>query len=239
MYENAVPLSRSRHAAWYLDRSEFGFCRGLNAMPLLTTEFAVAALDYTVIFREERDSIMPAAVLGIRPGENLYVNKSGAWDARYIPASVRRYPFIFATPDETRSTLTLCIDETCTALNQSGRGERLFEDDQEPSKFVKQTLEFLQRYQAEFARTRAFCAKIKELNLTQPMQAQLKLETGDSIALAGFSVIDRARVKTLSSSTIKGLLDSDELELIFDHLVSLRNFSVLKDRLDALVATQH
>ena len=92
-------------------------------------------------------------------------------------------------------------------------------------------LKFLQRYHSEFQRTREFCKKLKDLNLTQPMQAQLSLESGEKMALAGFSVVDRARLKTLSREVLSGLMDSDELELIFAHLTSLHNFGVLRDRL--------
>jgi hypothetical protein len=229
IYENAVPLSRTRHAGWYLERADYEFCRDLNSIPLLTAEFASAVLEYAVVFRETGDLMMPVAILGLRTA-NLYLTKQGGWEARYIPAFVRRYPFVFASNDNNQ-TFTLCIDEAFAGFNQTGRGERLFDDQATATPFVDEMLKFLQRYHSEFQRTREFCRKLKELNLTQPMQAQLSLASGEKMALAGFSVVDRARLKTLSTDALAGLLESDELELIFAHLASLRNFSVLRDRL--------
>jgi hypothetical protein len=197
---------------------------------LVTAEFAAAVLEYPVVFHEAPDEMMPVAVLGIRPRQNLYLTQHGDWKARYIPAFVRRYPFVFASSDNNQ-TFTLCIDEAFDGFNESGRGERLFDDRSEPTPFVSNMLKFLQRYHSEFQRTRDFGRKLKDLNLTQPMQAELSLESGEKMALAGFSVVDRARLKTLPKESLSGLMDSDELELIFAHLTSLYNFRVLRDRL--------
>ena len=51
------------------------------------------------------------------------------------------------------------------------------------------------------------------------------------MALGGFSVVDRARLKALSGNVLAQLAQSDELELIYAHLVSMRNFTTLRDRL--------
>jgi len=90
----------------------------------MAAEFASAALEYAIVFGGTGDVVLPAAVLGVRTDENLYVTEQGGWQAKYIPAFVRRYPFVFFTRDEGK-TFTLCIDEAFPGFNQSGRGERL------------------------------------------------------------------------------------------------------------------
>src|SRR5215469_12844219 len=95
---------------------------------------------------------------------------------------------------------TLCIDEAFPGFNQSGRGERLFGGDGKPTPYVENVLKFLGQYQREFQRTQAFCKTLKDLNLLEPMQAQIKLSSGERMALGGFSVVDRARLKTLSGN---------------------------------------
>ena len=150
------------------------------------------------------DAVMPVAVLGVRTDENLYVTKQGGWQAKYIPAFVRRYPFVFSSRDEGK-TFTLCIDEAFPGFNQGGRGERLFGDDGKPTPYVENVLKFLQQYQFEFHRTQAFCKKLKDSNLLEPMQAQINLGSGERMALRGFSVVDRARLKTLSANCARGV----------------------------------
>src|SRR3989442_5197537 len=189
----------------------------------MAAEFASAALEYAVVFGGTGDAVMPITVLGVRTNGNLYVTKEGGWQAKYIPAFVRRYPFVFFTGDEGK-TFTLCIDEAFPGFNQGGRGERLFGDDGKRTPYVENVLKFLQQYQFEFQRTQAFCKKLKDLNLLAPMQAQINLGSGERMALRGVLVVDRALLKTLSAETLAALVRSDELELIYDHLVSMRNF---------------
>src|SRR5262249_40457886 len=73
--------------------------------------------------------------------------------------------------------------------------------------------------------------KAEGSELLEPMQAQIKLGSGERMALGGFSVVDRARLKTLSGNVLTQLVQSDELELIYAHLVSMRNFATVRDRL--------
>jgi hypothetical protein len=103
--------------------------------------------------------VIPAAVLGIRTDENLYVSEQGGWHA--IPAFVRRYLFVFFTQDAGK-TFTLGIEETFSGLNQSSHGERLFRDDGKPTPYIENMLKFLQQFQFEFGPTQAFCKKLKE-----------------------------------------------------------------------------
>ena len=234
IYETAVPVSHARHGNWSLEvGTNYAFCRNVNSVPLMAAEFGSATLEYAIVFGGGGDVVMPAAVLGVRTDENLYVTKQGRWQAKYIPAFVRRYPFVFSSRDEDK-TFTLCIDEGFPGFNQSGRGERLFGDDRKPTPYVENVLKFLQQYQLEFHRTQAFCKKLKDLNLLEPMQAQIKLGSGERMALGGFSVVDRARLKTLSDNVLAQLVQSDELELIYAHLVSMRNFATVRDRLTAV-----
>jgi hypothetical protein len=233
IYETAVSVSHARHGNWSLEvGTNYAFCRNVNSVPLMATEFASAALEYAIVFGGAGDVVMPATVLGVRTEENLYVTKEGGWQAKYIPAFVRRYPFVFSSRDDGK-TFTLCIDEAFPGFNQSGRGERLFGDDGKPTPYVENVLKFLQQYQLEFQRTQAFCKKLKDLNLLGPMQAKINLGSGERMALSGFSVVDRARLKTLSAEVLVELVRSDELELIYDHLVSMRNFATVRDRLTA------
>ena len=231
IYETAVPVSHARHSNWSLEvGTTYAFCRKVNSVPLMATEFASAALEYAIVFGDIGDVVMPAAVLGVRTDENLYVTKQGHWQAKYVPAFVRRYPFIVSSRDEGK-TFTLCIDEAFAGLNQSGRGERLFGNDGKPTPYVEDMLKFLQRYQLEFRRTEAFCKKLKDLNLLEPMRAQIELGSRQRMALRGFSVVQRARLKTLTANVLAELVRSDELELIYNAFVSMRNFATLRDRL--------
>lgn len=233
IYENAVPVTTKRHGDWSIKAgTDHSFAQGINAVPLTAVEFASAASEYTIVFTGADEQIMPAVILGMREGENVYITGDDRWEARYIPAFIRRYPFVFSSSEDGK-TFTLCIDESFPGFNQDGRGERLFDAEGNQTQYLKGVLSFLQDYQAQFQRTQAFCRKLKDLNLLEPMQAAFTLPSGERASLAGFMGIDRERLKALSAETLAQLARTDELELAFLQLHSMRNLSAMANRAQA------
>jgi SapC len=236
IYDSAVPVAASRHGSHSIERSpDYSYSAHINAVPLMAVEFIRAATEYAIVFAESGSEILPAAVLGIRPNENLYVNAEAKWEAKYIPAFIRRYPFVFSI-GANRQTVTLCIDESYPGLNREGRGNRLFTDGGNPSVYTEQVLKFLKEYQAHYERTRSFGRRLKELDLLEPMQAQLTTQKGEKFSLGGFMAIPRKKLRALSSEALTALAKTDELELAYLHLYSLRNFTDVKDRFVDLLA---
>ena len=237
IYEHALPVSHARHGKWSIEvGGDYSFSKTVNSVPLLAVEFPNATGEYPIVFAGTGDTVMPAVILGLRGQENLFLAE-GKWKADYIPAFVRRYPFVFSSSAD-NTQFTLCIDEAFPGFNQEGRGARLFNDDGKPSAYVENVLKFLQEYQVQFLRTQSFCRKLKELNLLDPMQAEVTLPAGARTALTGFQAINRQRLKELPGDKLAELAKTDELELIYLHLSSLRSFNGLKDRLAALDAAQ-
>ena len=230
IYETVVPVSSGRHAKCSMEAANnFAFSRNVNSVPLMAVEFPQAAVEYAIVFAGG-DEVMPVVILGARKDENLYLTQEGVWQAKYIPAFLRRYPFVFSSSEDGK-TFTLCVDEAFPGLNYQGRGKRFFTDEGKPTPYVDNVLKFLQEYRAQFVRTQAFCNKLKELKLLEPMQAQFTLGTGEKMSLSGFMVVDRAKLKALNGDALAELAKTDELELIYLHIQSMRNFNSVKDRL--------
>jgi hypothetical protein len=231
IYESAVPLSASQHGSMSFEPlANYAFSATINAVPLMAVEFLRAATEYAIVFAAVADDILPAAILGVRPDQNLFVTPDAKWQAKYIPAFIRRYPFVFSATNN-QKMVTLCIDEAHPGLNQQGRGHRLFGDDGKPSAYTNQVLKFLKEYQIHFERTRLFGKRLKELDLLEPMQAQVTTPKGEKLTLAGFMAIPRKKLRALSGEALASLAKTDELELLYLHLYSMRNFNEVKDRL--------
>lgn len=196
----------------------------------MAVEFGKAAGEYALVFAGEQDRIMPAAILGVQNDTNLYVDEDGKWGAAYVPAFVRRYPFVFSSADEGQ-TFTLCIDEDYQGANQDGRGNKLFDDEGERTDYLTGVLDFLKEYQAEFNRTQLFCDKLLELDLLEPMQAQIKLQSGQQLSLTGFQAVSREKLNAVAPETLSELAKIGALELIYIHLFSMRHFSDMMERL--------
>lgn len=233
IYEKVVPLSKERHQDWYVKTGkDYKFAHLVNAMPLTAVEFPNAVPEYAIVFTgtQEDKMMMPAAMLGLRNGENIFVSEDGSWQANYIPAFARRYPFVFSAKDE-ENTFTLCIDEEFSGCNQEGRGERLFDSEGEQTQYLQSIVEFVKEYQGHFQRTQIFCSKLKELDLLEPMQVSMTLKTGEQISLSGLMAVNREKLKTLTGEQLVDLVQTNELELIYLHLQSLNNLSEMAQRL--------
>ena len=143
-YNEARPVSAERHKDLSVKAgATYRFAKNVNSVPLTAIEFGQAAAEYPIVFAGTGDAVMPAVILGAQQTENLYIDEAGAWQGRYVPAFVRRYPFVFST-DKAGKNFILHIDESFEGCNREGRGERLFDNDGNQTQYLRSTLSFLQ-----------------------------------------------------------------------------------------------
>ena len=110
-------------------------------------------------------------------------------------------------------------------MNWNGVGERLFDAEGARTQYLQTVLNFLQAYQAQFEATRAFCRRLLDLDLLEPMQARFTLRGGQRLSLGGFKAVNRDRLKALSGDNLSRVAVSGDLDLIYAHLHSQRNFT--------------
>ncbi len=228
-YNDVVPLNKERHQGWSLKQvDDYSFADKANSVPLMSVEFFQASADYPIVFAGDEEVVSPVLLLGLQQAQNLFLQSNGSWSGGYIPAFIRRYPFVFTRSDDGEQYY-LCIDESHPGFNQYGEGEALLNEDGNPTDFTDNILKFLSSYQYEFQRTQAFCKKLKELNLLEAKQADISLPDGTKKSLKGFYTVERQRLASLSSESIVELVRSGYYEMICSHLASLRNFKLLSD----------
>ena len=222
IYENAVPLSSEAHRDLSVRLGQsFAFAARVNSVPLLAAEFGATAPHMAIVFAGDGAAMMPAALLGLRQDENLFVSESGEWQGAYIPAFLRRYPFVFAQDPNDAERLTLCIDEAFEGVNRDGRGERLFDADGNRTVFLSQSLQFATDYQAQHQVTLDFCKRLVDLDLMEDATATATLPNGKVLALSGFKRVSVEKLRALSDADVLGLFRADMLGLIYQHLASL------------------
>lgn len=234
IYEDIQPVTSELHRNMAVKVTDHSFASELTSVPLLATEIPLAAAEYPVIFSapNEQGEHTPLAVVGVERGENLMLNSKNLFDARYIPAFIRRYPFVFAGTSGGEK-LTLCFDAASKALIPDGsEGNRLFDDNGEQTDFLKDVLKFLQDYQYRAEMTKAFCKQLKELDLLEPMQANIEFRNNQNqnMSIKGFYTVKREKLKALSDEQALDLFKRDGLELIYAHLQSLDNLNGLVER---------
>ncbi|GAA0642497.1 SapC family protein [Brevundimonas lenta] len=232
-YGQPEPLSLEAHANLGVEPVDkpYAFVGQTNMVPLTVTEFAPAALSYPVIFVGENKQ--PVAVMGLRAGENLFVNEDGDFRAEaYIPAYVRRYPFVFAN-DDTQKRLILCVDRAASFIKEGG-STPLFTDGQ-PSAYTQQAMEFCNNFEQERQRTEAFVKLLTDLDLFDVKEAVFTPRNPDGSAatpqkLAEYFAVSEDKLKALPAEKLAELRDNGALGQIYAHLVSLLGW----DRLIAL-----
>lgn len=237
-YKKIVALNSEVHRNLKIaaEKGNFSFAREANAVLLTGMEFTEASREFPIVFvRAEDGQLRPIALLGVRDGENLFVDEQGKWDARYIPAFVRRYPFVMAPGGQ--NGMVLCVDEECPALNQE-KGEALFTDEGKPSKGLNDMIEFLQQFLQENARTEWLVKQLDELGVFVAREASFDTGNGDTFSLKDFYVVDEAKFGALPDDKILQLFRNGGMGLIYLHLASMGNLAKLIERLAARVALQ-
>jgi hypothetical protein len=243
IYDRPVVLNRARHRTLRIAALEgnFHFAAALNSLPLAACEFARAACDHPILFAgADAGSVVPAALLGLRAGENLAVDADGRWlEDSYIPAFLRRYPFVLAEKDAAGDgeDFHVCLDEAYPGLGEQD-GEALFDDAGANSPLLEGAMRFLQEYQAHLKRTRALTTRLHELDLLVPKVVQVQPAAGNGFSLDGLFVVDETRLRALKGRVLQDLLRSGDLGWIHIHLMSLVNVERLCRRLDVRMRAQ-
>jgi hypothetical protein len=233
-YKRVVPLNREHHRDLYIEPEPgFNFARETNSVYVAAVEFLPASREYPVVFATAEDGqLFPVVLLGVRNNQNLYIDAQGQWRTKYIPAYIRRYPFILAT-DEANTRFTVCIDESYPGFNTVKEGQPLLSESGEDGPLLRRSVEFLKDYQSQIVLTTEFCKTLQGLDVMEPVQANIALKSGEKFSLTGFQCVNKAKLKALSDTEIAGLVRSEYLELMYLHLQSLGNMNSLLGLLPA------
>lgn len=227
-YERVVALNDQAHAQLKVrPAANFAYAAKTNSVPLLASEFFEAAREYPIVFARGEAGPVPAALLGLRDAENLFVDSDGKWDARYVPAFVRRYPFV---PGKgAQGELLVCIDEASPCFDRE-EGESLFAEGK-PTPQLEHAIKFLTEFHQAAASTEQLGRRLQELGLLRQADSVAQLNDGTQFRLNGLNVVDEAKLRALGPDAIQELFGNNSLAVIYAHLMSLGNLGGLVDRL--------
>ena len=205
-----------------------GYAAKTNAVPLVATELPTACRHFPIVFTDG-DQPTPVAVLGVRGQENLFVDAQGQWRAgAYIPAYVRRYPFIFME-NEDRSQFTLCVDEQPPRWSRAATIPSSTKPASPPT--WRAALEFCRDYQNQHAYTMEFARALAEADLLVENRADITLPDGQRLAMSGFKVIDEAKFNKLPDEEFLRWRANGWLPLVYCHLLSINTWPALINQL--------
>jgi hypothetical protein len=226
-YTAPRPLDRVRDGKMKLNRpTSFNFAAKTNAIPLLVDEFPMASAYYPIVFADGPLPV-PAAVVGLKNDSNLFVNQENNWvNGAYLPAYVRRYPFILMDDPENKQ-FVLCIDDGTELLKEDGEFP-LF-DGENPSDFTKSAMEFCAALRQQGDATDEFVKALKEFDLLMPNNAEIDARDGSHLQLSGFLIIDPKKFDELPDSVILQWRKKGWLGLVYAQLLSSHRWQNLVD----------
>jgi len=228
-YSAAEPLDKTRHASLGLKRAEggqFKFAAQAYAVPLNAPEFNHALKSYPIIFTSLTDPKAVAA-LGIERDTNLFVNDDGTWlEGAYIPAYVRRYPFIFAEMSE-QDQYALCVDRNSELVSETP--DFPFFENGEMSEATRRAMEFCQLFQQQAVISEPILKELGASGLLTEKDLTIKRPDGSDQRIGGYIAVDEQRLATMSDEAFLDLRRKDILPYIYMHLSSLSNWTRLLD----------
>jgi hypothetical protein len=118
LYRAIEPLNVTQHGKMkvrpVLDMSE---AARTHAIPLTVDEFSLVQRHYPIVFSIGEKPI-PIALMGLNENVNVFLEADGRPldSSLYIPAYIRRYPFLLARIRPDSDELSLCFDPTANAV---------------------------------------------------------------------------------------------------------------------------
>jgi hypothetical protein len=225
-YNDLTPISSDVHADWRLRaRNGVPFLTKVHAVPLLAEEFISASRFYPIVF-SAGDNPVPLALMGLNEGVNTFVDEDGLFPADfYVPAYIRRYPFMLARLRPDSDELSLCMDPTSDVIGAFEEGEPLF-DGKEPTERTKDILSFCEQVEKASIVTNSFFQDIAEQKLlidgeftAQPNEAP------QPYVYRGFQIVSDEALKNLRGDVVRKWNQSGLLPLLYAHLFSLQRMA--------------
>lgn len=230
-YRQVVPLNRDTHRDLRLatPAQPLAYARTAHLVPAVVDEFATAQGEIPIAFLPGASQPTAVFVTSLVPGTNSFISEGGRWTGNYVPAYLRRYPFIVG--DVPNAEPVLCIDEAYEGFGPTA-GERLFSASGEPGAPVAEALALANSYSEAATRTDTFIAMVEKLDLLRTVNLDARLPGGGETVMSGLLVIDEKAFGALSDADFLTLRQTGFLPALYAHLFSLTTINRLAARTD-------
>jgi hypothetical protein len=222
-YKELEPLSSQNHADYRVRPTAVApFVKDTHAIPLTVEEFPMAQRNFPIVFSVGNDPV-PLGLMGLNEGVNVFFDEEGKLNENsfYVPAYIRRYPYLLARLRPDSDELSLCFDPTTDLIGPEGDGDKLFEDGQ-PSEATKAILAFNEQFEQAGQRTSMFVKDLVEMELLIDGEVTIQPDgAGQPFVYRGFMMVDENKLNELRGDQLRKIVQNGMLPLIYAHLFSL------------------
>lgn len=226
-YHEPVAVTPNRHGDKKIRPVDnFSFAHDTNAVPITLPEFVLAARHYPIVFVGAE--LVPTVALGFRPDQNVYVDEQGKWERFcYIPAYVRRYPFILLGKQEDER-LQLGVDGA--AMSEDPNARALFDGEKE-TETVTEALDICQQFHGAYQATAEFSKMLKDSDLMEERSLEVDLPNEEKIDIGAFASINEQKLREVSDDRFLEWRKKGWLAAMYFHVASLNNWEQVMGRL--------
>jgi hypothetical protein len=221
-YNRLEPLSSSRHGNFKSRPAESApFLAAAHAIPITIDEFIACQRFYPIVF-SVGDSPVPLVLMGLNEGSNVFVDADGKLlNDAYVPAYIRRYPFMLARTRPDAQELSLCFDPESGLIGDFPEGQPLF-DDGKPTDIVTTVLKFCEEFEMSAQRTTNFVKDLQASGLLIDGEVSIQAPGQEKpFVYRGFQMVAEEKFRELRGDELRKMNQNGMLPLITAHLFSL------------------
>lgn len=223
MYNDLEPITKEKHGKLTIKNfAKLPFASKMHAVPVTVEEIPLLQRHFPVVFTTG-ENMLPIALMGLNEGANAFIDDEGNLiDERiYLPAYLRRYPFMLARLKQDSEELSLVVDPTSDVVGDHKDGDPLFDGDA-PSQRTQDILKFCEQFETSAQRTAAFVEELKKLDILMDGEVAIQPDGMEKPYLyRGFRMVDEAKFRELSGDKLRKMNQSGMLSVIIAHLFSL------------------
>lgn len=222
-YNDLVPLNSNEHAKLKIRPVDAApFLKDQHAVPLTIDEFVSAQRFVPIIFSAGADPV-PLALMGLNEGVNTFLDEEGKLRGpAYVPAYVRRYPWMLAKLRPESDELSLCFDPTAESIGEFEEGEALIADGK-ASEMTQNILKFCEEFEQAAQRTGMFMQELKSLDLLMDGEVAIQVPGNEQpFVYRGFQMVNEEKLREMRGDQLRKISQSGMLPLIHAHLFSLQ-----------------
>ncbi len=202
---------------------------------IFATEFRRVQAEYPIVFRENASEggFDALAMFGLEGGENLFLDDD-RWDARYIPLTIERQPFLVGYQQQWEDGVpvkeaVVHIDMDSPRISET-EGEAVFLEHGGVSPYLEHISSVLKSIREGHEYSKGLSEALVRYELLEPFTLEIQLDDGARFKLVGFHTIHEEKLDALDGDALESLHSNGYLEAIYMSIASIANFSVLIEK---------
>jgi hypothetical protein len=224
MYKQPQIINQEQHKTKALKEiNALPQTKGMISSPIGFNEFYEACRDYPIFFAKDSEGKWFATALLGYKDNNLFVDAEGKWKPGcYIPAFIRRYPFILVKTDDENLTLAVETD-AIEDVSEANKQRAFFNEDNSASELSKGAMNFLLELNSVAQGTSEFIKELENWELLEERTANIVDKEGATHVINGFFTVNEEKMAHLSDKKRADICKKGAIQLITAHLISLGN----------------